>query len=138
VKFMLLLTLAAAAPLAAQSATPAVNDSVLLKRGHALTEWLFAGQADSILAYMSEETRRQVGGKEGLLGTTRDVAFDVGAEAEVLEEKMTRRKGHPQYWRKGKYATFVREPMVFRWVFDDAGQVIGLGITPLSQTPPVD
>jgi len=138
VKFMLFLTLATAAPLAAQSTAPAANDAVLLKRGHDLTEWLFAGQADSILAYMAEDTRQQVGGKDGLLKTTRDIAFDVGAEAEIVEEKMTRRKGHPQYWRKGKYATFVREPMVFRWVFDDAGQVIGLGITPMSQTPPVD
>lgn len=140
-KLILALVALAAAPVAAQSSAgaaptaPSVADAVLLKRGHDLTEWLYAGQADSIIAYMTDDTRQKVGGKEGVLAMTGKIATEIGAEAEVVEEKMTRRKGNAQYWRQAKFDVFVQEPLVFRWVFDTTGKVIGAGISPLSQAP---
>jgi hypothetical protein len=140
---LLLAATLVAAPLAAQTATPpnagpAVDEALLLERGRKLTDWLLAAQADSILAYMTEDTRTRVGGRGGITEMSMKIATSAGEQAVVVEEKMTRRNGKPQFWRQAKFDGMMPEPLVFRWVFDSAGYVVGAGIQPLSQAPAPD
>jgi hypothetical protein len=61
-----------------------------------------------------------------------------GAEQKFIEEKMTRRRGNPQYWREASYTNFTDESLVFRWVFDAEGRIVGIGLGPRSRTPAPD
>jgi hypothetical protein len=134
-----------AAPLAAQTRTaaaatfePAPSDAVLLERGRKLTGWLLAGRADSIHALMTEKARTKVGGTAGIQAMSAKLAMALGSETAVVEEKMTHRNGNRQYWRQSSFDAFVAEPFVFRWIFDEAGLVMGAGLNPLSQAPTPD
>ena len=60
-----------------------------------------------------------------------------GSETKVITDKMTKRKGNPQYWRESDYENGP-EPIVLRFVFNAQAQVIGIGMGPLSQTPAPD
>lgn len=123
----------------AQTQTPskALSDSQYTALGKRYTEWFFGGRADSLLAHMAPETGQSVGGATGILDQRDRVATRAGAEKIVMEEKMTRRKGRPQFWHEGMFEQ-LDEPLVLRWVMSDAGQIIGVGIGPKSQTPEPD
>ena len=132
---LLALLVAAPAAAAAQAAAP---DPDLIPIGRQLTGWLLTGQADSLLAHMTPDTQEKVGGKEGILKMTEMIATRAGEEAQVVEEKMNRRKGKPQYWRSAMFTGMPEEPLVIRWLFDEQQMVVGAGINPLSQTPAAD
>ena len=143
----LILALAmAAAPAAAQTtpaapgpSAPAVNwtDAQWVLYGRQVTEWFFAGQTDSILAHSSPDVLDRMGGAQGLLDARDQLMSRAGSETEVISDKMTKRKGNPQYWRESKYE-MAPEPIVLRFVFNAQAQVIGIGMGPLSQTPAPD
>ncbi len=139
----LLLTLAAA-PLAAQDATAAptaavsLTDNEWILLGRQITVWFFAGQTDSLLAHMEPDAARDMHEGAGLIEMRDQLASRAGSEVFVISDKMTKRRGHPQYWRESKYETGPNEPLVLRFVFNDAGQVIGIGMGPLSGTPAPD
>jgi len=122
---------------AASHASPP-GDAELIERGRRLTGWLLAGRADSIYALMTEKARTKVGGTEGIQAMSAKLAMALGSETAVVEEKMTHRNGNRQYWRQSTFDAFVAEPFVFRWIFDDAGLVMGAGLNPLSQAPAPD
>lgn len=130
-----LLALLVATPAAAQTAAPAAD---LIPLGRQLTSWLLAGQADSLLAHMAPDTQDKVGGREGILKMTEMIAARAGEEAQLVEEKINRRKGSPQYWRSAMFTNMPEEPLVIRWLFDGQQMVVGAGIGPLSQTPEAD
>ena len=132
-------------PLVAQTALAAVtasepqlSDSALVERGRTLTAWLFAGEADSIVALLTDAARTKGGGREGVLQMSAKLAMALGSETALVEERMTRRNGNRQYWRSATFELFVAEPFVVRWVFDAAGHVMGAGLNPLSQAPAPD
>jgi hypothetical protein len=129
------LVLAGASGLSAQSAR---SDIELLALGHKMTVWFYHAQTDSLLAHFDARFREEVGGVAGVQQEVAQFLDRAGTEQMVIEEKMTRRKGHPQYWREATFDGFTAEPIVIRWVFDDQGQVIGIGTTPKSHTPPAD
>ena len=60
-----------------------------------------------------------------------------GTEVAVLEEKFVMRNQRPQYWRTAKFTNFP-EPILLRWVINPQGEIVGLGLGPLSQAPPID
>ncbi len=122
--------------LAAQ--TSGLSDDDYLKLGHQYYTWFVGGQADSILAHLAPGVAEQAGGLEGINSAIFDFLGRAGDETELMEEKMTRRMGHPQYWHKAKYALFPAEPLVFRWVLDDEGLITGVGMGPESGTPKPD
>jgi hypothetical protein len=134
-----------AVPAAAQNAasaapaTPAVelNNTQWTLLGRQVTEWFFVGQTDSILAHSSPDVLDRMGGAKGLLEARDELASRVGSEVEVITDKMTKRKGNPQYWRESKYEN-APEPIVLRFVFNAQAQIIGIGMGPLSQTPAPD
>ncbi len=130
------LALLLAVPLRAQTATP-LSDAEFLKLGKQYTTWFFNGDADSLLAHMVPESRTGVGGMAGLYEARDKVTEHAGSELLVLEEKMTRRHGHPQFWHAGQFST-LDEPLVIRWVMEDDGRIMGVGLGPRSQTPAPD
>ncbi|MDH3497817.1 MAG: hypothetical protein OER21_13735 [Gemmatimonadota bacterium] len=126
--------LASAPPAAAQAPVPV--DSLALARQY--TGWLYAGQADSLLAHLSDQSK---GGEFGRLDFwTRHgdmIAERAGMEFEVLDESWKLRNGRWQYWRTARFSS-MDEPLLVRWVLDATGHIDGLGLGPLSQAPPTD
>lgn len=132
-----------ASPLAAQTPTsepmkPKLSDAEYLVLGRKVVDWFFNGQTDSLLAHMDSTSRERVGGEEGILRQRDMIAAQVGTELELVEEKMTRRKGIPQYWRESKYDVFTNEAFVMRFLFNEDGYIVGAGMGPKSQTPSPD
>jgi hypothetical protein len=134
-----ILTLAAALTLAPiVVAQTALADADYLDLGRKYYDWYASGQADSILAHMAPDTRESVGGVEGVRASIDEFDARAGIELEFVEEKMTRRHGSPQYWREGRYTGFADEPIVFRWVFNEQGEITGIGLNPKSRAPAPD
>lgn len=122
-----------AAPAAAQAGMPA--DSLAYARQ--LTAWFFAGQVDSIVAH-SDSGGQGIDAEARVQERLEQLISRVGVETEVLEEKFAKRNGNTQYWRTSKFSEFTTEPVVFRWAFNKQGQIIGMGLSPQSQAPPID
>jgi hypothetical protein len=126
-----------ARPTHAQTAGRRLSEAQYLTLGRHYTEWFFAGRTDSLLAHMSPESRDAAGGAAGILDQRNQVSARAGKETLVLEEKMTWRRGMPQFWHEAMFDNLT-EPVVIRWVMDDTGAIVGIGLGPRSQTPDVD
>lgn len=124
-------------PLALSAQAP-MSDADYLALGRKYFDWFVAAEADSLLAHMSPEAREASGGVDGVNRAVTDFITRAGLESELVEERMTRRRGNPQYWREARYTTFVDEPLVFRWVFNDKGEILGIGMGPKSRSPAPD
>jgi hypothetical protein len=120
------------------TSSPEKTDAEYLALGRKLTEWFFSAEADSLLAHMAPADREGAGGVDGVNRAVSEFIVRAGTEQEVVEEKMTRRRGHPQYWREGRYSDVSEDTIIIRWVFDEQGQVIGIGLGPKRQTPAPD
>ncbi len=132
---ILLALLLAPAGLAAQTT---LTDADYLTLGRKYYDWFVSAEADSIFAHLSPAAREGAGGIDGVNSAIVDFLTRAGVENELVEEKMTRRNGRPQYWRESRYATFTEESLVFRWVFNEAGELDGVGMGPKSRTPAPD
>jgi hypothetical protein len=146
----LALGLSLSAPLTAQSPLPSPDPKPVaampqgsvnpmrdsLAHARRLTQWFYAGQADSLRAYIPDADRPRF---------TNDVINErlmqltgrAGTELEVIEEKFVKRNGQTQYWRTARFS-LMSEPVLFRWVLDPTGHIIGQGMGPRSQAPPID
>lgn len=128
-----------ASPLAAQAPVVAplsVADSTkLMELGHTYARWILAGRTDSLAAVLPADVLERLGGAAGISEQLAMVEQRAGAETVLLEEKMTRRNGRPQFWHEGVFSQFVYEPLVFRFVFDEKMKVAGIGMGPKSQAP---
>ncbi len=122
----------------ALSGQASISDADYLALGRKYFDWFLAAEADSLLAHMSPEARENAGGADGVNRAVTEFITRAGLESELVAERMTRRRGNPQYWREARYTTFVDEPLVFRWVFNDKGEILGIGMGPLSRTPAPD
>lgn len=104
--------------------------------GRRYTEWFLAGQTDSLRAHMTPAAARALTA-ESFLQSLDQLVARAGLEDKILEEKMVRRNGQPQYWRTSKFTLF-DEPIMIRWVIVDGNLIDGIGMNPKSQAPPVD
>lgn len=121
---------AAPAPVLAQDAAV---DSLALARQY--TEWLYAGEADSLFAHTAEGAREQL--TAGRYAETSEmIALRAGVELD-MEETWKLRNGDCQYWRTATFSD-LDGPFLLRWVLDPAGRITGLGLGPYAQAPPVD
>ena len=69
-------------------------------------------------------------GGKGLLEARDELMSRASApRRKVISDKMTKRKGNPQYWRESEYENST-EPIVLRFVFNAQAQVIGIGMGP--------
>ena len=119
--------------LAAQTGMPA--DSLAYARQ--ITTWFFAGEADSLVAH-SDSGGQGIEAEAEWQDRLASFTARIGTETEVLEEKFVKRNGSTQYWRTSKYSNYTTEPFMIRWAFNKQGQLIGAGINPKSQAPPID
>jgi hypothetical protein len=130
---------AAASPLAAQTAPASLPDNqALLALGRQYTLWFYTAEADSLFAHMTEESQAAVNGVEGIRQESASFVMRAGGEVELIEDKMTLRRGYPQYWREARFDGFTEEPLVIRWVFDSTGKIAGVGLNPKSRAPAPD
>ena len=127
-----------AAPVAVQAQAPAApDDAALVALGKQLTTWFFEGQADSLYAHLSEAAKQNAGGVVGIREHMSEFTSRAGTEVGVLVEKMTRRNGKPQFWHEGTFTNFP-DALVIRWVFNEQGEVDGVGMGPKGGTPEPD
>jgi len=130
---------AAASPVAAQTAAASLPDTqALLALGRQYTLWFYTAEADSLFAHMTEESQVAVNGVEGIRQESASFVMRAGGEVELIEDKMTLRRGYPQYWREARFDGFTEEPLVIRWVFDSTGKIAGVGLNPKSRAPAPD
>jgi hypothetical protein len=126
-----------ARPASAQTPHVRLTEAQYLTLGKQYTGWFFTGRADSLLAHMAPDSREAVGGAAGILNQRDQLVARAGNETMPLEDKLTWRRGMPQFWHEGAFDGF-SEPIVLRWVMDDKGAIIGVGLGPKSRTPEVD
>lgn len=110
-------------------------DSLALARRY--TQWLYVGEADSLLAHSTEETRKEMGADGSFTRVGQMIAEKAGFELEVSEETWKLRNGECQYWRTAQFSA-LDEPILIRWVLDPEGRIEGLGAGPLTQAPEVE
>ncbi|CAN5882031.1 hypothetical protein BH20GEM1_BH20GEM1_04030 [soil metagenome] len=122
------------APVSARAQEAAV-DSLALARQY--TQWLYAGEADSLLAHSTDETRVDDPQGDGFTRLSRMIADHAGFELEVSEETWKLRNGDCQYWRTAQFSD-MEEPLLVRWVLDPQGRIEGMGAGPWTQAPPVE
>lgn len=122
------------------SPTPAPKPAQLpadsMEIGRRLTQWMYTAQADSVISLMDADTRAHVS-KAEILENSRQLALRVGSETKLIEEKYITRNGNRQYWRVASFSNFA-EPVVIRFVITPKGELIGMGMNPLSKAPPID
>jgi hypothetical protein len=119
----------------AQAKPPARPDSLALARQ--FTAWFYAGELDSLMAHHPAQDRADSTIRQGIQRDIDMLSVRAGTEVSVLEEKFVMRNKRPQYWRTAKF-TNMAEPILLRWVINPQGEIIGLGLGPLSQAPPID
>ena len=124
---------ASIAPGAASAQAPV--DSLALARQY--TTWLYAGEADSLLAHSTEETRNEEGARDRFLQLGKLIADRAGYELEVSEETWKLRNGDCQYWRTAQFSS-MEEPLLIRWVLEPTGLIAGFGAGPYAQAPAVE
>jgi len=112
-----------------------VVDSLALVRQY--TQWLYAGEADSLVARSTDGARESFATPEEFTRFTRMIANRAGLETDVIEETWKLRNGACQYWRTADF-TDIGEPMLVRWVLDEEGRIAGFGLGPATQAPSVD
>lgn len=101
--------------------------------GKKANRYFFEGHADSLVAMGDSAFAARVGGIDGIREQVANIADRAGIPLTVLEQKMTRREGTPQFWWEAEFSEFAAEPLVFRWLFNEAGQLTGAGMSPRSQ-----
>lgn len=110
-------------------------DSLALARQY--TQWLYAGEVDSLLAYTTDEVRPQMTEGETFARLNQMIVQRAGFELEVSEETWKLRNGDCQYWRTAQFSQ-MEEPLLLRWVLDPRGRIEGIGAGPLTQAPEVE
>lgn len=120
-----------AAPAPAKPFT-AEESSRYMALGKQATRYFFEGHADSLVAMGDSAFVARTGGVDGIRQQVATIADRAGMPLNVLEQKMTRRNGAPQFWWEAEFSEFVDEPLVFRWLFNDNGQLTGAGMGPKS------
>lgn len=114
---------------------PLPNDSLELARKFAL--WTWSNMVDSLMAH-SPAADRTPENRQRTSDGIAQMAARLGQEIAVVEERWVRRNGNRQYWRVARFSDFTDEPAVLRIVISPAGELIGMGLNPLSQVPPID
>ena len=147
-----LLGLFAAAPVAAQTPAPAPTatpaaapastppaklDYDSLAFGRQLTLWFYVGEADSLFAHSPTEMQAQMT-KEAWGQAMMQFVGRAGSEASLVEERWVTRNGKRQYWRILNATDYTEQPVMLRFALIPGKLMVGIGMNPLSQAPPVD
>lgn len=134
IRSIVLTTVAVVAGTVPAAAQEAPVDSLALARQY--TEWLYAGEADSLYAHTAEASREQMTA-ERYAQVSSTIADRAGFEVDA-EETWKLRNGDCQYWRTATVSNMDEDFLLVRWVLTPEGRIEGLGVGPYSQAPPVD
>ncbi|MDH3732470.1 MAG: hypothetical protein OEU54_03010 [Gemmatimonadota bacterium] len=121
-------------PIAAH-AQDAPVDSLALARQY--TSWLYAGEADSLVASSTESAREGFSTHSRWTQYAEQISRMAGEEVAVLEESWKLRNGDCQYYRLAAFSD-MEDFMVVRWIITKEGRIGGVGVGPAEQTPPFD
>jgi len=119
--------------LTAQSTAPV--DSLALARQY--TQWLYAGEADSLVAHSTDRAKTGFASREGWIQSSDRIHALAGIELAVIEETWKLRNGACQYYRRATFSNTEQEILV-RWILTKDGLISGLGLGPAMQAPPFD
>jgi hypothetical protein len=139
----LVLPMAAMAQAPAPAATrpkPAQLPKDSMEIGRRFAQWLLSSTTDSLISHIdaSGKTPDELAAmRRNYEQTALQVAARAGTEVKVLEEKYITRNGMRQYWRTSEFSNMT-EPLVIRFIVGEKGQLLGSGVNPKSQTPPID
>lgn len=147
----------AVAPLAAQTPPPAPpadkpavsaasplpltpeQSAKLLAAGKKYAVWFLGGQTDSLAKALDPKLSADIGGANGLMNALTQLTGNAGTQQMVIEQKMTRRNGWPQFWHEAKFSAAPEDGVVvLRLVLDADAKIIGMGMNPKSRAPAPD
>jgi hypothetical protein len=121
-----------AAPLQSQQ-SPAASDSLALARRW--TKLFYESKLDSLILYVPQGSRTELARE--FSNYAEMMRSRAGTEISIVEERFIRRNGNRQYWRTANFSN-APEPLLLRWVVSASGELMGIGLGPLSQAPPID
>jgi len=119
---------------AAQEAAPV--DSLALARQY--TAWLYAGQADSLVAHSTERAKEGFSTLDGWTQSADRIGRLAGIELAVIEETWKLRNGNCQYYRRAAFSSLADDQLLVRWILTEDGLISGFGVGPAMQAPPFD
>jgi Peptidase family M23 len=123
----------AAGPLSAQQA-----DSMGMARARQYAAWLYGGQVDSLFARFSPEMRGVIPTVEAMRAMNAQIQGQVGAETEVLGERIVDPPPAPGMTVYVRSARFEKAPMVLDLIVavDSAGTIHGINLQPQRSREP--
>jgi Peptidase family M23 len=130
--------LAWALGLAAPAAAQQVDDP-RMATGRRYTQWLYEGKVDSLFARFGPQMRAAIPTLESFAGMQQQIQAQLGAETEVLSERIVDPAPAPGMTVYVRSARFSAAPMVVdvTMATDSAGTIYGLGVRPQApQGPP--
>lgn len=100
--------------------------------GRLYTTWFYEGQFDRLWPRFAVEFTAQLGGEPGLRTFRDQVQSQLGAEAQLVSERVERVGNASAYTRIAKFEKIASRIMV-SWVFADDGTVVGFQVVPEQQ-----
>lgn len=122
-------------PLTVGAQEPAPVDSLALARQY--TQWLYDGQADSLLAHSSAWALERYATREEWQRRSEMIAEGLGWETSVLDETWKLVNARCQYWRTAQFTNFPL-PFMIRWMLNEGWEIVGLQLSPASEAPAAD
>ena len=128
----LALAVALAAPIEAQV------DDPRMEIGRRYTRWLYEGRVDSLFARFGPQMRGAIPTVEAFAGMQQQIQAQLGAETEVISERIVDPPPMPGLTVYVRSARFASAPMVLDVTVatDSAGTIHGLGVRPQGPTQP--
>ena len=126
---LFLLVLGAAA---ARAQDTAPVDSLALARQY--TQWLYYGEADSLLAHSSEWALERYATREEWGRRSDMIAERLGFETNIIEEAWRLVNGRCEYWRTSQFSGLA-VPFMIRWMLNEHWEIVGLQLSAPSAAP---
>jgi murein DD-endopeptidase MepM/ murein hydrolase activator NlpD len=113
---------------------PASPDPLVLERGRECTRQFYAGELAALWPRFSAEMKAALVAESNLETFRKQVAEQVGAEAEVLREDVLPAGEHTSYRRRARFEK-LEQPLLVTWSFDAEGTIVGFTIAPDRSQP---
>ncbi len=131
----------AAPPASAAAPTrvpPAKLDYDSLAFARQANAWFVSGEIDSLWAHTDSGMKAAMKTKDEWMNMYMQLTSRAGTETSVVEERWVKRNNVRQYWRVFNASEFTDEPIMLRWALVPGKMIVGLGMNPASNAPPVD
>ncbi|WP_420125291.1 hypothetical protein [Longimicrobium sp.] len=134
-RWIIAVAILVAAPLNAQTA-----DSSQMELGRRYTQWLYEGQTDSLFTRFSPEMRQAIPTAEAFAGMRTQVQTQLGAETEVVSERILDPTPAPGMTVYVRTARFANAPMNVNVtiVTDAEGIIHGFSVRPAPPENPTE